>query len=144
MLSALRSETSEEKSEKQDAIAFLREALKVGQKTSVAIFSEAKKIGISEATLKRAKAALGVKSVKRGGTFGGDNSWFWEMPFAEGDQKATEDAQINNVEHLQPSEASKASYGNSLAEDAHTNSFEHLQQEFDPLQQEIDETEYFD
>lgn len=144
MLSALRSETSEEKSEKQDAIAFLREALKVGQKTSVAIFSEAKKIGISEATLKRAKAALGVKSVKRGGTFGGDNSWFWEMPNTEDAQEGTEDAQKDNLEHLQSNEANKPSYNSDLAEDAHTNSFEHLQQGFDPLQQKNDETEYFD
>jgi hypothetical protein len=184
MLSALRSETSEEKSEKQDAMDFLREALKVGQKTSVVIFSEAKKIGISEATLKRAKAALGIKSVKRGGTFGGDNSWFWELPTTEDAQENAEGAQINNVEHLQSNKTSKGNYINNLAEDAHVSAFsqknsnkttedahvsafsqnienktsygdklaedaqhylsEQLQQKFDPLQQENDETEYFD
>jgi RecA-family ATPase len=144
MLSALRSETSEEKSEKQDAIAFLREALKTGQKTANAIFSEAKKIGISEATLKRAKATLGVKSVKRGGTFGGDNSWFWEMPITEDAQLPAEDAQKDSREHLQSNAANKASYNNSLAEDAQTNSFEHLQQGVEPLQQKNDEMEYFD
>lgn len=142
MLSALRSETSEEKSEKQDAIDFLRETLKLGPKTSVSVFSDAKKIGISEATLKRAKAALGVKSVKRGGTFGGENSWFWEMPKTEGDQKdaegdqmGTEDAQKESIEHLQANEANKASYNNGLAEDAHPHSSEHLQPNIDPLQQ---------
>ncbi len=144
MLSAFRSETGEEKSERQDAISFLRDALKDGQKTSVAVFSDAKKIGISEATLKRAKAALGIKSVKRGGTFGGDNSWFWEMPFTEDAHPSTEDAQKETREHLQSNEANKASYNNDLAEDAHTKPFEHLQQGFEPLQQKNDETEYFD
>lgn len=123
MLSAIRSETSEEKSEKQDAIAFLRETLNGGQKTSVVIFAEAKKIGISEATLKRAKSALGIKSVKRGGTFGGELSWFWEMPSTEDAQANAEDAQRNNLEHLQSNEASKGSHINGLAEDAHVSIF---------------------
>jgi hypothetical protein len=123
MLSALRSETSEEKSEKQDAIGFLREALKIGQKTSVAVFAEAKKIGISEATLKRAKSALGVRSVKRGGTFGGEQSWFWELPTAEGAHQNAEGAQINRDEHLPSYRVYKSIYINNLAEDAHVSTF---------------------
>jgi hypothetical protein len=123
MLSALRSETSEEKSEKQDAMGFLREALKIGQKTAVSVFAEAKKIGISEATLKRAKSALGVKSVKRGGTFGGEQSWFWELPDAEDAHENAEGAQINRDEPLPSYRVNKGIYINNLAEDAHVSPF---------------------
>jgi hypothetical protein len=41
----------------------------------VKIMQMAERQGISEKTIKRAKAVLGVNSVKRNG------QWFWEMPF---------------------------------------------------------------
>jgi archaellum biogenesis ATPase FlaH len=116
MLSALRSETSEEKSEKGDAVDFLRDALEKGAKTSVGVFCEAKKIGISEATLKRAKSALGVKSVKRGG---GEQSWFWEMPGTEGAQEKAQDAQRDRGEHLPSKRVNNTIYTNSLTQGAH-------------------------
>jgi hypothetical protein len=123
MLSALRTETSEEKSEKQDAIAFLRETLKGGQKTSVAVFAEAKKIGISEPTLRRGKAALGIRSVKRGGTFGGEQGWFWEIPTAEDDQGNAEGAQRERGDHLPSYRVNNNNNINNLAEDDHVITF---------------------
>jgi hypothetical protein len=123
MLSALRSETTEEKSEKQDAIAFLRETLKGGQKTSVEVFSAAKKIGISEATLRRGKAALGIRSVKRGGTFSGEQSWFWELPTTEDAQGNAEGAQRERGDHLPSYRVNNNIYINNLAEDAHVSTF---------------------
>jgi hypothetical protein len=116
MLSAMRSETTEEKSEKGDAISFLRDALAKGKKPSVAVYREAKKIGISEATLKRAKAALGVKSVKHGS---GEESWFWEMPGTEGAQENAQGAQRDKVEHLPSYRVNNTIYTNSLSQDAH-------------------------
>jgi hypothetical protein len=84
MLSVLRVETPEEKYEKRDAVAFLREVLSGGTEVlAEKIFAEAKKIKISDRTLVRAKSTLDVKSVKHGGTFGGDKGWFWRMPNAE-------------------------------------------------------------
>ncbi len=83
MLSALRIETPEEKNEKHDAVAFLREVLHGGEVAVEKIFAEAKKIRISERTLNRAKSTLNVKSAKHGGTFGGAKGWFWRLPNAE-------------------------------------------------------------
>ncbi len=83
MLSALRIETPEEKNEKHDAVAFLREVLHGGEVAAEKVFAEAKKIRISDRTLNRAKSTLNVKSVKHGGTFGGGKGWFWRLPNAE-------------------------------------------------------------
>jgi RecA-family ATPase len=123
MLSALRNETSEEKSEKHDAISFLRDALRDGEKTSVAVFSDAKKIGISDATLRRAKSVLGIKSVKRGGTFGDGQSWFWQLPIAEDAHETAEGAQRNRGEHLPSKRVYNYNNNNNLAEDAHVSTF---------------------
>jgi ribosomal protein L40E len=83
MLSALRIETPEEKNEKHDAVAFLREVLHGGEVAAEKVFAEAKKIRISDRTLNRAKSTLNVKSAKHGGTFGGAKGWFWRLPNAE-------------------------------------------------------------
>ncbi len=123
MLSALRSETTEEKSEKQDAIDFLRETLKAGQKTSAEVFRAAKKIGISERTLNRAKAALGIRSVKRGGTFGGEQGWFWEFPIAEDAQENAEGCQRDKVGNLPSYRVNNSIYINDLAEGCHVATF---------------------
>jgi hypothetical protein len=123
MLSALRSETTEEKSEKQDAIDFLRDFLKGGQKTSVEVFSAAKKIGISERTLNRGKAALGIRSVKRGGTFGGEQGWFWEFPIAEDVQENAEGCQRDKVGNLPSYRVYNNNNINNLAEDCHVATF---------------------
>ncbi len=123
MLSALRTETTEEKSEKQDAIGFLRETLKAGQKTSAEVFRAAKKIGISERTLNRAKAALGIRSVKRGGTFGGEQGWFWEFPIAEDAQENAEGCQRDKVGNLPSYRVNKSIYINDLAEGCHVATF---------------------
>jgi hypothetical protein len=139
MLSAIRSETSEEKSEKHDAMSFLRETLRLGQKPAQDVQTEAKKIGISEATLRRAKAALNVKSIKDSTQNG---KWFW---FIEDVQSNGEDAHKENVEHLRVNTETKATYINNLGEDVQDNTFEHLQAKNEHLEQENDgETEYFD
>jgi len=124
MLSALRIETPEEKNEKHDAVAFLREVLHGGEVAVEKVFAEAKKIRISDATLRRAKSTLNVKSVKHGGTFGGGKGWFWRLPNAE-------DAHAEASEHLQAKTCAKntihTNIYNNLAEDAHLPKNEHLQ-----------------
>jgi hypothetical protein len=123
MLSALRTESNEEKSEKQDAIDFLRDFLRGGQKTAVEVFRAAKKIGISERTLNRGKAALGIRSVKRGGTFGGEQSWFWEFPIAEDAQENAEGCQRDKVGNLPSYRVNNNNNINNLAEDCHVATF---------------------
>jgi hypothetical protein len=127
MLSPIRSETSEEKDEKHDAMRFLRETLKQCEKAAKEVQAEAKQIGISEATLRRAKTALGIKSEKRGGNYGGDPQWFWKM-------LDTEDVHKGILEPLQVIEANKAIYTNDLAEGVQYNTFEYLQPENEHLQ----------
>lgn len=63
-----------------EAQGFLRESLQHGSAKQVDLIAEARKLGISESTLKRAKAALGIVS-RKDGMHGG---WIWVL--AEGDQ----------------------------------------------------------
>jgi hypothetical protein len=141
MLSSVRNENSEEKDEKLDAMGFLREILRDSEKSAKQVQMEARQNGISESTLRRAKATLGVKSEKKGGTFGGDPQWIWRLPedvqdVIEDAQNKPEDAQINTDEHLQQNYSNKTSYSNGLAEDAHSSTFEHLQGQNEHLQSE--------
>lgn len=77
-LLAAAAESQEEKSERLDAVAFLRERLSDGPKPYKDILREAKDSGISERTLDRAKAALRVVSKRQG--FGRDGGWEWRLP----------------------------------------------------------------
>ena len=53
---------------------FIESTLAKGPAPAVDMIERAEELGISEKTLKRAKSALGVISVKRNG------KWYWEMP----------------------------------------------------------------
>jgi hypothetical protein len=78
--------TEEEKSAIDEAMEFLREALADGARPAEEILREARKAGISERTLHRAKTQLGIK-VKRIGTPGkrGGGSWYWDLDCQGGD-----------------------------------------------------------
>ncbi len=69
---------------------FLTEMLAGGPVTSESLFAEAKKQGISKASLRRAKKSLGITSYKTQG-LGSDAPWCWAMP-VEDDQ---EDDQVH-------------------------------------------------
>ncbi len=78
--------SDEEAGGRGGAEAFLSELLAEGPCSSKDVFRQAREAGISEITLKRAKASLGIKAHKLGGRFGGDPGWCWEMPASpEGD-----------------------------------------------------------
>ncbi len=91
---------SEERTERDEAAEWLREALADGARPGKDCLAEARKAGISERTLRRAKAALGVRSVKRGGAFGGDPGWAWTLP--EGGHEGPEGGQYLERGNLQP------------------------------------------
>jgi hypothetical protein len=129
MLSPLRNDTGEEKSEKQDAISFLNTVLKNGEKSAKDVQAEARQVGISEKTLQRAKSALKIKSRKEDFK---DGKWFWCLP--EDVQKDAKDGQVNKDDHLQSNHSNKISYNNKLTEDGQDTSFDHLQPENDHLQ----------
>jgi 5S rRNA maturation endonuclease (ribonuclease M5) len=63
--------SEEERGARAEAVEFLRSALADGPCPSKEIASEARNAGISESTLRRAKAFLGIRAVKDGGHFGG-------------------------------------------------------------------------
>jgi hypothetical protein len=65
---------SRKESPKEQAIRFLRGLLADGPHRSAEVYSLAEDEGISERTLKRAKADLGVKAYQR------DREWWWELP----------------------------------------------------------------
>jgi len=70
------------------AKAFIKGLLAHGDVPAAEVFPKADAAGFPEATMKRAKSDLGVKSVKRG------NEWFWVMESNQGYQAAQESQQI--------------------------------------------------
>ncbi|MEZ5427295.1 MAG: AAA family ATPase [Pyrinomonadaceae bacterium] len=118
VLSSIRPETSEETSEKQDAMSFLQETLNKGRQPTKDIQADARQCGISDATLRRAKTALNIQSIKDASQNG---KWFWQLP-----EDAPEDAQKKQGEHLQLNNTNKTSYTNNLTEDAQGVTSEHL------------------
>jgi putative DNA primase/helicase len=116
----------EERGARSEAVEFLRSLLADGPHPSKEIESEARGAGISESTLRRAKAVLSVRAFKEGGHFGGGKQkWLWAMP--EHVHPFNEEAQKQEVEHLQANGASNNAYGSNLAEDAHPFNLELLQ-----------------
>jgi hypothetical protein len=67
----------EEQNAIRDAVEVLRTILSAGQRTADDVKREARKAGISERTLARAKATLKVKSNLVG--FGKDGQWYWSL-----------------------------------------------------------------
>lgn len=65
-----------------DAELWLADVLQEGEMSSNDVFRDGKRAGFSERTMKRAKASLNVRRVKRG--YGKDGSWFWSLPEAIG------------------------------------------------------------
>lgn len=90
---------SVDRSELDEAKEFLETTLGGGRVLSKQINLDAEANGISRATLRRAKKALGVKAVKEG-TIGESGKWYWCLPCPEETSKALispEDAQAKRV-----------------------------------------------
>ncbi len=89
----------EERSALDEAMEFLRDALRDRPMWSKQVKQEAKEADISDATLRRAKLALGVRSTKES-----DGSWVWALPKErtqdEQDAQASQDEHLEHVEHL--------------------------------------------
>ncbi len=120
--------SEDERSTVEEAAYFLRHTLEDGPVPTNEIKREARKAGISDATLRRAKDRLGVRSGKRGGHFGtNEQCWVWILPGAEDAQESAKGAQEKEIEHLQTNSTNKNSYSSNLAEDAQLSDFEHLQ-----------------
>jgi hypothetical protein len=68
-----------DKDERQDAITLLEKALKNGPRESTELIKEARSAGVGESTLRKAKAKLGVTSIRKGGTKGSPPCWVWKL-----------------------------------------------------------------
>lgn len=107
----------ETKAEQSEAVAFLREALRDGERLSKDIEKEAKEAGITSYATRKARNTLNVISVKKGGNYGGEQGWFMKLPDIEENESCSEDADIESNQHLQPNASDKTSYRNNLTED---------------------------
>jgi putative DNA primase/helicase len=72
------SEGDEDRGAAKEAEDFIRAMLAVGRVPARDIFTEGKKLGHSERTLKRVKRKLGVRSTLEGQ--GKEGTWYWEPP----------------------------------------------------------------
>lgn len=118
----------ETKAEQAEAISFLSEILRGGERESKEVEKAAKEIGITNHAFRKAKLALGVKSFKKGGTFGGDKCWLMKLPENEEPESTTEDVGIRPLQHLQSNTSDKTNYSNELAEDVENTNNQRLQQ----------------
>lgn len=133
--------SEDERSTLEEAAYFLRRALQDGPLPTKEVKREARKAGISDATLRRAKDRLGIRAEHIGGRFGdGEQRWVWILPGSEGNQENPEDAQEKETEHLVANEPNKNSYDNGLAQGAQLSEFEHLQSKDEHLQETPEET----
>ncbi|NIM48001.1 MAG: AAA family ATPase [Gemmatimonadales bacterium] len=81
-----------ERSALGEAKEFLRDQVQDGPRLAEEIIRNAKKAGISESTLKRAKRELKVKSQRMG--FGPGGQWMWELPSSQKSYEEVERAAI--------------------------------------------------
>ncbi|MDQ3132855.1 MAG: AAA family ATPase [Acidobacteriota bacterium] len=118
----------ETKADQTEAIEFLREALRDGERSSKDVEKEAKEVGISKYALKKARATLSIKPFKKGGNYGGDKCWFMQLSETEEVVSGTEEVDLSNIRPLQPNESGKTSYSNDLTEEVENKNNHLLQQ----------------
>jgi DNA polymerase I-like protein with 3'-5' exonuclease and polymerase domains len=139
----------------EDAVAFLQGELQGGRRLYRELLKEAKQAGITEITLRRAKAILGIRSIRVG--FGGGGDWYWAFPDSENDPPPTpedtsspsskddqappKDDQPSSPQgddHLGSNDCGKGFSEASSVKDDHTSAggpHDHLRQDGDPLQE---------
>lgn len=115
--------TPHEKSQLDEAKEFLREELKDGPMWAKQVYKDARDAGISDATLRRAKDMLRVKSEKIG-----TEGWSWSLPKPPGPgEGAHEHVQrghderlehLEHLEHLPLNKPNTATTSNGKVEDA--------------------------
>jgi hypothetical protein len=120
ILSPLRNEDEDEKVGRKEATDFLREALANGPRHSKEIFGEARQCGISERTINRAKAKLGVTTTKQG-----REKWVWALP--EEGQQTLEHCHSYNLGNVQLNTEETTDYPEKLLEHCQPLKNGHLQ-----------------
>jgi hypothetical protein len=93
----LAEQPKERASELNRAIEFLQSLLKGGPKPAEEAKNEARHVGISERTLKRAKSAIGIIARREG--YGAGGNWVWRLP-VEG--QSPKEGQPTHIRTLAP------------------------------------------
>jgi RecA-family ATPase len=75
--------TRSEQKERDQAVTFLRDLLRDGAMQSKQVMADAVANGVSQRTLWRAKAELGILAERTGGRTG---AWYWMLPAAEAER----------------------------------------------------------
>lgn len=107
-----------------DAKDFLRDFLADGPQAAKDVQHEAREAGISEATLRRAKSALGVEAEKLGRPGMPGQKWAWRLP--EDGHPPPKMLTPDEMSTFDKSTAGKGRSGNGSAEDAQRSGIEHL------------------
>ena len=130
-----------ERKTRADAEDFLRDMLSDGPKPSEEITREARRAGISQATLTRARLELGIKGkpyvFKTGQPRTEEQRWFWRLP-AEHTQANAEDTHSQTGEHLRINSDDKSAERDNLDEDAQTIAIESLREADEQLRGNVD------
>jgi putative DNA primase/helicase len=87
---------AEERSATDEAVEWLADLLAGGAMPAADVLQSARKAGLTDKALRRAREKLGIKSRKQGGHFGGSPGWVWELPALKMPSTA-EDAQPAGV-----------------------------------------------
>ena len=114
----------DERSALSEAVDFLRSALSNGEREVDEVKAEARRAGVSDATLRRARERLNLKAIRQG-TPGTRQRFVWRLSQTDDEQAHADDVQTEAVEHHRASEPSKSGYSSNLADDVQFSGFEH-------------------
>jgi len=134
----------DEQSALQEALEWLGSYLGKLALNTKDIIREARTMGISERTLKRAKRVLGVETFKHG--FGKDGAWMWRLPskIAKGRQDPAKDGQYQHPGTLSKTPQEKSKFSNDLSKECQHQYIGTLSQTVGPVTEEPEETIYVD
>jgi putative DNA primase/helicase len=118
----------EERSALTEAVDFLRAALSGGEREVDDVKAEARRAGIAEATLRRARERLSIKA-SRQGIPGTRQRFVWCLPTSDDAQSSADSAQSQSDEHHRISGTGKSSYDNGLADDAQVGESGHYRED---------------
>jgi hypothetical protein len=101
--------STDDRSAMSEAEDFLHKELATGRRPAEDVKNAARRIGITDITLRRARANLGVKAEREG--YGADGRWYWEPPaLAESaiDAQNAKDAHAAGVGAVEPLDVGQA------------------------------------
>lgn len=118
----------DERSALTEAVDFLRAALSAGEREVDDVKAEARRAGIAEATLRRARERLSIKA-SRQGIPGTRQRFVWGLPNSDDAQPPADGAQSRMDEHHRASGTAKSSYENGLADDVQAGESGHCRED---------------